>query len=270
MSTEPVGVFSDLSEPDEVSALDIEDLDAEAWRIVDELSYRIAVCMARNVPEQVVTEEGWAPNASPIQIRNRLTDPVEADPNSARMIESLRTFSERGDTQAEGLARELSDFRAFVGFDGPDEDEPQKGPEAPEVPGETEAAAPVKVARFMISSKYVHPIPNGTKARVVLPKGVSINGLSLGGYSMIVNIGAKARQEILDGKMVHLAIAADRQKDLRKGRGEDTEELSVNPWKLVSAIKRDRERYYEAKKEQSVKQPERPDGAARQAEQEER
>ena len=81
-------------------------------------------------------------------------------------------------------------------------------------------------------------IPNGTKS----------NGVDLGGYKFKTFVKPWTESDIVSGRGTSVDVAADRDVKLFKFvEGEDGEQvrkdLSIDPWKLSSAVKASREEY---------------------------
>lgn len=116
------------------------------------------------------------------------------------------------------------------------------------------------------------------KAIVNIPNGTSMNGIDLSGYSVDVFLHANQKSQIANGEPVVCGFKEDEKVELFKGEGKERETLRVDPWKLTSAIKEQREDYAaqraaeRAAQEQSEKKPslsERQDAAKNQVSQDE-
>ena len=101
-----------------------------------------------------------------------------------------------------------------------------------------------------IPSAFVNPYTltdqNGKdwdKAIVNIPPGTAANGIDLTGYSMDIFLNSFQKGQIASGEPVSVSMKEGEKKELFKGKGDERETLSIDPWALTKALKQNREDY---------------------------
>lgn len=223
---EPVGTFRDL--PDERPARTTPTIPDG----VEELAGSIARTVAAAVPPSFVGEDGFYRGWTPVEV----AESIVGDPSG--LLATLGRLADQGDAEA---AREAEGLSALVAAAVPAR--PAPADERDGSPVAADSADRVPLARFKVPRECVYvldePADGRTLARVTLPMGTRVAGVPMGGWSMTCALGTSARRQMLErADYVGFQIRADRPKTLRRGR----DRADVDPWSLVSAIKRQRER----------------------------
>lgn len=92
------------------------------------------------------------------------------------------------------------------------------------------------------------------KAFVSIPKGTSINGIDVGGYSCSVFMNDRMTQQHLDGEHVTLGFKSNEAISIWTGKKDSEQypykQFEVNPWDFVKAIKQQLDNYKEEKNQE--------------------
>ncbi|OZG59910.1 sulfate adenylyltransferase, subunit 2 [Bifidobacterium lemurum] len=96
---------------------------------------------------------------------------------------------------------------------------------------------------------FVHPFAFQAKSGktyekmlVGVPKGVTVNGVDLGGWSFSVFSTKWAKEDKLNGRPVTIGLKVGEPVELFRGRGAERETLRIDdPWDLARAVKAHRE-----------------------------